>query len=507
MVWVSPCKPWQQLDENERAAARWFWTHGDLRYKLDPLQKQVRKKIDDYFAHFEGSTNSFARFYVLDMARRLGKDFIMICKMLEEMARNREHIYVYATATYKQLIEILEPMLKTILMDCPPDLKPEEKTSRHHWVHPVTGSLMKMSGIDQNPDALRGPRCDGAVITEAAFSDLEGAESAFLPQLLDNPEAWRIYGSTPNNKEPSHRWEAEIIPEAQATGNYSYHILDESPRYTNEQKEAAYDEFGGRDSDDSKQEYLCLHFVSESQAFIPEWQKHKQDIIVDSYKRPDVAHGYLGLDPGMSDLAGIPAGYFDFENDILVIERSEAEPGLNTGQLATLIKEIEKSLDWKDFGYFTQDGKRHSNPFKRVSDRDPRLIADMRDALDENGEPYGLIFEPAIKRDLVQGVKALRTRIARGKLRIIKDKNSKLIAQLNAATWNEQRTSPKKTTSKILGHFDIVMALVYLNRSIDETVNPFNPVKVYPQNYHVVEPIVPPTSGWHRERDSMGNFV
>ena len=71
-------------------------------------------------------------------------------------------------------------------------------------------------------------------------------------------------------------------------------------------------------------------------------------------------------------------------------------------------------------------------------------------------------------------VNNLRVWFANGRIEI-DDSCTLLIDSLKYGLWNEKRT--EFASSKVLGHYDAVAALMYLVRNIDESTNPI-PIKV-----------------------------
>jgi hypothetical protein len=109
----------------------------------------------------------------------------------------------------------------------------------------------------------------------------------------------------------------------------------------------------------------------------------------------------------------------------------------------------------------------------RWTDIEKRLIADLR-------SDHNISFWETLKDDLSQQVVRLREWIDQGRILISKD-CPQLDAQLASAVYkNSTRKDLARSADK--GHFDLVMALVYLVRNVD----------VYSQK--------PPNPPWYTQR-------
>ena len=488
-VWQSPVVPWGTHGPIAAGAVATLWLAGDLTYKLDPMQIRTYRDMKAFFA---AQKTSYDRLWVNEWSRRLGKDFLTLVYVREEMLRNNEHIYYYATAFEKDLNDILRPMIRTIETDCPYELR--LKSYYGDYRDPKTNSILRLVGLDVNPEGIRGKGTNGIVITEYGYCDkIDQAETAAKPMLVENEYAWRIYNSTPPPS-VAHKWITETVPKAIASGGYSKHILDECVRYKPYQIDAAYKDFGGRDTTKSRREYRCEHIGDSDIMVVPEWPEVRNECQVDNYDRPVAALAYVGLDPGMVDLTGIVAGYYDFTNDVVVFEYAEGKRGLTTEEIANLIDSAIAELKYNKWYYYSVDSRALPNPAGYIADNDLRLIADL-------GTKYGLPFGATLKHDLRAAVNAFRARVAAKKIRILPGAR-RLAEDMASAIWDKNKTK-LENVSEYFGHFDVLMAAIYMHRNIDFTFNPFNKRAAYPDNYHVVKPDGI-ASTWTNTRDRKG---
>lgn len=110
------------------------------------------------------------------------------------------------------------------------------------------------------------------------------------------------------------------------------------------------------------------------------------------------------------------------------------------------------------------------NPYMRVTDIDRRLGTDL-------GQLYGLDFNPADKTDSAEArTNAFRDAMRQG-LVIIHPRCVKLIAHLQGARWNKNRTDWSRTT--VMGHFDLMAAAIQLWRIVAQNrhMNPSPPYR------------------------------
>lgn len=469
MVWKSPVIPWDQCTEERRADLRIAWLRGELAYKLDPDQQTVRDQV--YASHAKAQ---FApeRQFVLDCSRRYGKDSIMATLGVETCIRRPGCRFPYGAPTQKMVVEILEPIVEWVLIDCPPELRPVHNRTRHEWVF-ANGSRIILVGCDLHPDRLRGSSTGGWALTEPGFiADLDKLiTSVLVPQMLTEPDSFGVMGSTPPES-PSHPWTCMVVPKARARGFYAHRTIFNNPRITDEMRNAFIAEAGGIDSTQCRREYLAEHVVETTKAVIPEFQRVKG--------KPDGSGGYTGgcvvereppkyrdcyvaMDPGWSDLCAVLFAYWDFERAVLYVEDCFALPQANSAIVAAEIRKREAAL-WTGVEAWA-NGRMQSQPYKRVSDTDLRMIGDMT-------QVHGLRFAPTRKDDRDAAINALRVRVSEGKIEI-HPRCKDLIAHIDFAIWNKSRTEFERSGE--WGHFDCVAALVYLDRNIDRHRNPFPP--------------------------------
>lgn len=512
--WQSPTKPWDECSPERQQKLRLAWGSGNLRWKLDPSQQAV---YDDIFRSHKTVKSSLERVYCLDISRQSGKDFIMATIALETIykRKGKQTRIPYAAPTKDNVHELLVPTFEQIFADCPPELLPYEiangtfrtNSPELNW---DWGGRIVLVGVDLHPDWLRGPATYCFMFTEPAFVDnLDNVlEGVLLPQLLTQQEGFGICGSTPPVT-PGHSWSAKWIPEAQAKGMHAKRTITDCPRLSEEQIAGAIKAYGGMTSTRCRRELFCEHILETEFAIVKEFGDARSTIVTEEPFKdlPSYRDTIVSLDPGFAHATGGLFAYLDFERALLCIEGDFATQGLNSSEIARRIHAREwqlwgrvpkkpskltqaaweeeltliKSHFYPDLAVPRQpvathrDGQIRTETFRRVSDTDSRLIADL-------SKEHALTFSATEKTDLEVHVNSLRLRVQELKLRI-HPRCVHLIADLSQGTWNKART--KFAESPAGGHFDCLAALVYLNRNAPWGRNPFPPGQYNRHEFHI----------------------
>lgn len=507
--WQSPTKPWDQCSEKRQAQLAAVWGAGNLRWKLDPSQQRI---YDDIYASHGKVKSSAERLFCMDVSRQSGKDFIMSIIAIECCLRNRRPLRIpYGAPTKDTVHELLVPTMETIFQDCPPDLLPNEirrgtfrsNAKELNW---TWGARIVLVGVDLHPDWLRGPATFAFFLTEPGFidnlDDLMG--SVLLPMMLTVQQGFGVLGSTPPVT-PGHPWSTKYIPDAKTRGMYAKRVIDDCPRFSQEQIDGFIKELGGRKSTRVRRELYCDHIIESSLAVVPEFADLRETVVTTAGfdKPPMYRDCYVSIDPGFSHATGGVFGYYDFQTDLFMVEGDLDKQGMNSREVSRAIKAREWQLwgkppvkpstmtdeAWVDeleairrefyldlkppdkVVLSARDGDIKPAPLRRVSDTDSRLIADM-------STEHGLLFAPTDKPELTVMLNNLR--ISLGKYRI-HPRCVALIMHLEQATWNRSRT--KMAESAGGGHFDCIPAMTYLNLSISWGRNP-NPPMTHSKTTH-----------------------
>lgn len=512
--WRSPVKPWRDCSAARQEALFTAWSAGDLTYKLDPVQKEIVKGVYDSHATVK---SSLERIYILDLSRRQGKDFVMgLIASQTAMANRRGYIRLpYAALTREDAQNILVPIFEQIFIDCPPELLPYElKRGTFRTNSPElnfdNGAQIALIGVELHPERLRGTSTFAAFGTELAFADdLEYLLSGvILPQLLTNPDGFVVLGSTPPVT-PAHYWSTDLVPQAKQRNMYVRKTVYDNPRITEYDIRGAIASCGGAHTTKFRREYLAEHVVETTLSVIPEFVDAEKVIVTEEGfdKPPSHRDTYTAIDPGFAHATGALFSWYDFTNDLLMVEGDFKVSGLHSGEIARRVKAREWQLwgrvptkpaklteaAWKDelaliralfYPGFDppaapvvtfSSGQTYSKTYRRVSDNDSRLIADLQ-------RDHDLLFFASEKDNSEAHLNSFRLRVANKRIRI-HPRCVEFITDLRHAIWNRSRTNLAE--QKGGAHFDTIPAAKYLNRALVLGRNPFPAQAFDPHTHHI----------------------
>ena len=463
--WVSPVVPWKNADKAHKKLLSQAWELGELSWKLNPDQLGVYTQLREW-----EKKPKAGRTFCLDMSRRYGKSSIMLLMAFEDAIKNPGWRIPYCAPTYKMVTEILVPLIRDLMVDCPDHAAPKYWPSKHEVLF-ANGSSIKIVGLDINPDGARGTGLDRAYLDECGFFDsLEYLIKGILyPQMQMRKHA-RIYaGSTPPIS-PSHYWSEEMVPKAQNEGRCITRTIEDNPMLSDEEREEFIAEAGGRESTTCRREYFCHHITDATLAIIPEF-RDVMDLSVREVKPPIWRDCYESMDPGWAHMTAVLFGYWWFEQRTLVVEDEIVESRKNSREIATLVKAKEKQLWGGLKRHARSSGTLKPQPYKRVSDNDNRLIQDLI-------SEHNLQFVATQKDNLQQQVNSLRIGVQEGRV-IVHPRCTRLIAHMKNGVWKNMDRKKFAVEGKTFGHFDTIAALVYLWRNLDQHRNPYPPTERY----------------------------
>lgn len=219
--------------------------------------------------------------------------------------------------------------------------------------------------------------------------------------------------------------------------------------------------FRSKESHEWRREMLCEHISDPTRLVIPEFDEEKHT--VEEYARPEHILPLIVADGGYVDYFACLYGYVDFQRQKLVIEDSIVVNRKNLGELSVLIN-AKKSQLYGNYELSPSGAVEVNYPVK------PRQYADMRPLeLATLCDVYKLYFNPPEEREDPDALIAqCRDRFFKNQITILR-KNEVLIRQLKNAIRDEKG---RLTRSSEYGHWDAVMALVYMTRCAPWRTNP-----------------------------------
>jgi hypothetical protein len=406
---------------------------------------------------------STARRFVLCCSRRDGKSTLCCTLALGVCLQQARAQVRYAAPTSKMGRTIVEPLMRELLTDCPPEALPVYGKLDGVWRFPSTGAELHLVGCDNGGhERLRGAGLDLGILDEAGFIDeLDYVVKSILqPQTLTTGGRL-LLASTPS-KTPAHDFTA-YCTEAEARGSYVHRTIYDSPHISDAQRAEFMAEAGGAESSNWRREYLARFVVDESSAVVPEFARH-EDAVVTELERPLYFDSYVAMDVGYHDLTVALLGYYDFTRARVVVEDEVVLARATSDVIDAAVAAREEAL-WPGLV-----------PYMRVVDAPPLVIAE----LNRDGRPW----VPTRKDAKDAQVNALRRAVAEHKL-AIHPRCTTLRAHLRHAVWNTARTSYARSAGS--GHFDAVDAAVYLVRAVDQSRNPYPALSsgVTYENHHI----------------------
>lgn len=446
------------------------WSACDLTYLLHEGQVEIRDTVRESGDIID----------VILAARRYGKSWYACVESVEEAIEcdklGLAERFVIAAQTQVDAEGIFVPHMEEILRDCPTKLRPAFNGQKLRWTWP-SGTRIQLAGTDgKNRDRLRGRGARRVRVDEAGFhDDFEYLiRSVLLPQCLksrsdatrrEEPPSLRRFGlpgkllmlSTPS-RTPDHPFVAKYCLEAEEAGKLRVKTIYDAPHISREAADAFIAESGGLDSTDVRREYFCERVVDEARAIVPEFWRHRADIVAD-IDAPDFFRCYTVADFGYNDLTVVGFLEHHFRDDLLY-QRDELV-FRNTGShiIAPAVAEREFALWGK------APDHRYGDPNASKSHGEESEIT-----LGDLAELHGQTWAPVRRDKLTAGVNALRVAIAGGR-RAWHPRCVTTIAHLSGGVWNAHRTSFDRSGEH--GHFDAVAMSVYSEREIDRTRNPY----------------------------------
>lgn len=150
-------------------------------YEPRPLQAQIHE--------------SLRRFNVLVCHRRFGKTLLCINELIDKALRcdKKSGRYAYVAPTFKAAKDIAWAYLRQYTANLP-GVTYYENTAECRFAH--NGAVIRLYGVGDDPDALRGLYFDGAVLDEFALMPARVWSEVIRPAMIDR-HGWAIFIGTP----------------------------------------------------------------------------------------------------------------------------------------------------------------------------------------------------------------------------------------------------------------------------------------------------------------------
>lgn len=453
----------KELAERQAKAARataiqQAWATGNLRYKLDNLQRKCYDKIEECAG---------ASFY-FNKARRVGGSYLLTVRAVEQCIRKPNAQVRYAAPTTKALRKIVSPNLRKVLADCPPGMRPKWSTLEQEYRFP-NGSILALAGCDaQRYEDLRGTEADEIYMDEVGFIDELDyiLNDVLLPQVQDTGGRVILVSTPPRS--PTHP-AVRLATEHMQAGQYFTCTVWDNPRKTRQEHEAFFKRLARGTPLDSfyrssmfRREYLAEFIVDENLAVIPEWTRERAELSTIEVPLPSAYDAYVGIDIGFRDGCAYVLGYWDFPNARLVITDELLQFGQGQFAGANTVQQRKTGL----LDSFQEEAMKIEK--NRLGLKQPLRVCDNDLVVIDLLNSRKFYCRPADKHDKELRVNALRELIRDGKL-VLHPRCVKLSSQLFGTIWNKNRTSFERSDE---GHGDLLDALIYLNYAVARNKDP-----------------------------------
>lgn len=438
---------------SREAARAELWRRGQLRYLLDDCKRPVYDDI-------RKSTEPF----VFEAGRKVGKSVLGLTLAFEQSIRLPGARVNYAAATSKAVKEIILPIARELLADCPKALRPTWKKAEEVFEWP-NGSRIVVAGAEDETkcERLRGPQSHMSIVDEAGFVPV----LRYLVTSILSPQHLRTHGlllmlSSPP-KSPDHDF-AHFADACMANGRYAHRSIY-SPGLAGMPDPEAYvasqarllgltvEQFKG--TDEYRRELLALRVIDSASAAIPEWGQ-AEAVSVREFELPKHYHGLTAVDLGyIRNYTGGLVCVPDFEEQRLLVceEVLLARPTTKLIVEATLAAEAS-TKPHKRFRYVDDPGGGH------VRD----LSAD-----------HGFQCSKAPNSDWDANRALTRNKVQAGKV-VVHPRCTKLIHQLRTALVDKHGRLRETADGQ---HADLVAALVIAVRQW-ESLRHLNPTPTEP---------------------------
>ncbi len=427
------------------------------------------------------------RFPVAECGRRYGKTTIDLVDVCERLNRNEMWVWRWCEPWKTQAREIVMPEIDKIQHEIPTKMKFKFYRTDSFYESPLTGSRLYLRGVnDDRGESARGSFANGITADEkGSWRDPTYiVDEVLMPQLLTTRGDLHTLSTPP--KDLGHAWYMVDKKRAIEDNRFIQRLSTDNTSLTQQDLDEMVKAVGGRDTAAWRREYLCEPVADIESLVIPEYDGKIHDYTDASRKRAIYFDAYVGGDLGFHDHTALLFGHYDFLSTELVIEDELFVAGKNSKEITDAAKLTEMRL----WGVDGPHGRRlpQECPYLRVCDNELQQLHDMATLC-------GYQMLPTRKDDKEAAINALRLRFRSGKIRI-HERCRNLRFQLQVGMWNEKRTNYERGDST--GHLDAIDALIYLNRNINASRNP------YPQNVGVSNQthFVPEEMAKESERDA-----
>jgi hypothetical protein len=413
-----------------------YWRMGDLRYKLDKLQRKIHGVLNQ---------NAAKKVLILS-SRQIGKSYTAVVMALEFAIKNPGTVVRIVAPTLKQCSDIIRDNLVPICQDAPKGFI-EQRRSENRW-DLFNSSSLRVGALERaHVDGNRGANAAMIIYEEPGFVSGDdftyGVNSVLGPQLLRS-NGREIFVTSPS-EDPDHPIHTQILPECESRGTAFRYTVYDSPSITPPQIEEAARRCGGYETEAFKREYLAEIIRPVTLMVIPDYDPRRHVV---PFTVPASCIWNVTIDwGGVRDLTVALLHTYDFlSNKYLVWDEKKWPANTPTN---TIVQELK---DWER-DYFIST---------RWADVPGQIQVDLNSMHD-----YQIVMPP--KSDWIASVNQMAVKFTTDKI-LIHPKCEFLQRSIRGGMFNKNRTDFERTAD--LGHMDALAALMYALRS-QETENPY----------------------------------
>jgi hypothetical protein len=402
------------------------------------------------------------------LARQSGKSYNLAIIGSMACLEKPNVIVKLLTDTKLHVKTIFEPIFRQIFEDFPSDLKPEYIPSQYVYVF-KNGSQIQLAGSDGNSaERLRGQKSDLVLVDEAGFcSNLEYNIMSVLLPTTTHTGGKIILASTPP-EDPAHEF-LGFIERADKDGYLTKKTVYDNPLLTTGQIDNIISKFsGGASNTQFRREYLCEIVKDEQMSVLPEVDDDLLAQIVKEHPEPAYCNRYVAMDIGFKDLTVVLYGYYDFRNDLIVIQ----DEIVKNGKEIHLPRFTQELMDKENELWLNHLTNELFKPDLRVSDINPFVIQEISIYSNKINSSHSIDFSMASKDNKLANINKLRVMLA-GKQILINPRCKTLIRHLKNCRWKDKSTKDEFSRSPDDGHYDAVDALLYFTRAVNYNKNPY----------------------------------
>jgi hypothetical protein len=388
---------------------------------------------------------------------------------LMEAIRYPNAIIKMVTDTKVHMEAVIEPLFREILEDgCPPEIMPEYNKTKGVYYFP-NGSQIQLAGSDGNSiERLRGQKSRLVLVDEAGFcTDLNNAIYSVLLPTTTHTGGRVILASTPP-EDLSHHF-VDFIQKAESEDLLIKKTVYDNPLLSPDQVQGIINRFPLKENDPRfRREYMVELIKDEDKAVIPEATDELMEEITTAYTthpHPTFKDAYVSMDLGFKDLTITLFGYYDFRNDLVVIQSELWVEGKSMK-----LPEYTEKIGAKEEELWTNPLTNEFNPpVIRVSDINYLVTQEMYRASDGKVNFIPFVKTPGYKLPAINNLRVMLS----GKKILINPECKTLIRHLKYARWKDESKKDDFARSADNSHADAIDALLYFILSVNYNRNPY----------------------------------